>query len=108
MAMIRGPPQRRPIMAEETPIPTDDSTAIPPAPLPRTQAVFFARAGEKVRSKFPAGPGVYLFQDQAGRVLYIGKAKNLRARAGSYFLAAAAAGSRTGPLVRELYRVAFV
>ena len=64
-------------------------------PLPKTQAEFFARAAEKVRSKFPAVPGVYLFQDQAGRVLYIGKAKNLRARAGSYFLAAAADDQRT-------------
>src|SRR3990172_3584687 len=108
MAMIRGPPQRRPIMAEETPIPTDDSTAIPPAPLPRTQAEFFARAAEKVRSKFPAGPGVYLFQDQAGRVLYIGKAKNLGAGVGSYFLAAAAGDQRTSRLVKEAYDVDFL
>ena len=64
-----------------------------PSSLPKTQAEFFTRAWEKVRSKFPTGPGVYLFQDQAGRVIYIGKAKNLRSRAGSYFLAAAARGS---------------
>ncbi len=79
-----------------------------PQELPKTQAEFFARAGEKVRSKFSAGPGVYLFQDQAGRVLYIGKAKNLRARAGSYFLAAAAADQRTTLLVREAYDVDFI
>ncbi len=64
--------------------------------------------GEKVRSKFPAAPGVYLFQDQAGRVIYVGKAKNLRARAGSYFLAAAAADQRTCQLVREAYDVDFM
>src|SRR3954468_23393908 len=76
-----------------------------PAELPKTQAEFFGRAAEKVRSKFPAAPGVYLFQDKAGRVIYIGKAKNLRARVGSYFLAAAAHDQRTANLVREAYDV---
>jgi len=80
----------------------------PPVVLPKTQAEFFARAAEKVRGKFPNAPGVYLFQDQAGRVLYIGKAKNLRARVGSYFLAAAAGDQRTSQLVREVYDVDFV
>jgi excinuclease ABC subunit C len=80
----------------------------PPAALPKTQAEFFARAAEKVRGNFPNAPGVYLFQDQAGRVLYIGKAKNLRARVGSYFLAAAAGDQRTSQLVREAYDVDFV
>ncbi len=79
-----------------------------PVKLSKTQAEFFARAAEKVRSKFPSAPGVYIFQDQAGRVLYIGKAKDLRARAGSYFLAAAAEDQRTARLVREAYDVDFV
>lgn len=39
---------------------------------------------EKVRG-FPTGPGVYLMKDAAGNVIYVGKAKNLRARAASYF-----------------------
>jgi excinuclease ABC subunit C len=43
-----------------------------------------AGPAQKVR-KFPTGPGVYLMKDAQGRVLYIGKARNLRARAGSYF-----------------------
>jgi excinuclease ABC subunit C len=76
-----------------------------PAELPKSQAEFFARAAEKVRSKFPSAPGIYLFKDQADRVLYIGKAKNLRARAGSYFLSAAAADQRTANLVREAYDI---
>src|SRR5262249_62181753 len=33
----------------------------------------------------PRRPGVYLFRDRAGRVLYVGKATNLRARVCSYF-----------------------
>ncbi|TWU00097.1 UvrABC system protein C [Botrimarina colliarenosi] len=76
--------------------------------LPKTQPEFFARAAEKVRAKFPATPGVYLFQDQKGRVLYVGKAKNLRARAGSYFLKAAAEDKRTAQLVAEAYDIDFL
>ena len=59
------------VIQESTP--SGDSGAAP-LELPKTQAEFFSRAAEKVRSKFPHAPGVYLFQDQAGRVLYIGKA----------------------------------
>jgi excinuclease ABC subunit C len=58
-------------------------------------------AAKKVRD-FPASPGVYLMKDAAGRVIYIGKAKNLRARAGSYFLKAAAEDPRTTLLVPEI------
>ena len=59
------------------------------------------QAAEKARN-LPQKPGVYLMKDAAGRVLYVGKAKNLRARAGSYFLKAAAEDPRTAPLVREI------
>ncbi len=75
---------------------------------PKSQAEFFLRASEKVRTKFPATPGVYLFQDQAGRVLYIGKAVNLKARVSSYFLKAAALDSRTAQLVKEVYDVDYL
>ncbi len=39
---------------------------------------------EKLRA-LPRGPGVYLFRDAAGEVLYVGKAKSLRSRVRSYF-----------------------
>jgi len=58
-------------------------------------------AAKKARS-FPQTPGVYLMKDSAGRVIYVGKAKNLRSRAGSYFLKAAAEDHRTAALVREI------
>ncbi|MEM6655597.1 MAG: excinuclease ABC subunit UvrC [Planctomycetota bacterium] len=51
---------------------------------------------------------MYLFQDAKGRVIYIGKAKNLRARAGSYFLKAAAEDARTRDLVREAYDIDYM
>ena len=33
----------------------------------------------------PTNPGVYLYSDEQGEILYIGKAKNLRARVKNYF-----------------------
>ncbi|HEX5132643.1 MAG TPA: excinuclease ABC subunit UvrC [Candidatus Krumholzibacteria bacterium] len=35
--------------------------------------------------RFPSDPGVYLFKDEAGRILYVGKAQSLRTRIRSYF-----------------------
>ena len=58
-------------------------------------------AARKVRA-FPQTPGVYLMKDAAGRVIYVGKAKNLRSRAGSYFLKAAELDRRTADLVLEI------
>lgn len=67
----------------------------------------YLRAATKVR-EFPQTPGVYLMKDLAQRVIYIGKAKNLRARAGSYFLKAAAEDRRTAELVREICDIDFI
>lgn len=39
----------------------------------------------RLTERLPRGPGVYLFRDAGGRVLYVGKATNLRARVRSYF-----------------------
>ena len=65
------------------------------------------RAAAKVR-EFPQTPGVYLMKDAVGRVIYVGKAKSLRARAGSYFLKAAAEDRRTAELVREIADIDFI
>ncbi len=40
---------------------------------------------ENQLKELPAKPGVYLFRDKAGEVLYVGKAKSLRSRVRSYF-----------------------
>ena len=37
-------------------------------------------------SDIPTDPGVYLYRDEAGQIIYVGKAKNLRSRVKSYFL----------------------
>src|SRR5512145_2218875 len=90
--------------------PSPDAFPQPEAPsdLPKSQVEFFLRAAEKVRTKFPDTPGVYLFQDKLGRVIYVGKAKNLKARASHYFLKAAAEDSRTAQLVSEAYDIDFL
>src|SRR5580700_6591717 len=62
---------------------------------------------EKVKL-FPASPGVYLMKDAQGRVLYVGKAKNLRNRAGHYFTKAAAEDARTADLVKLIADVDFL
>jgi len=64
-------------------------------------------AAEKVRS-FPHAPGVYLMKDAAGRVIYVGKAKDLRSRAGSYFLKAALEERRTARFVPEIRDIDFI
>lgn len=62
---------------------------------------------EKVK-QFPAGPGVYIMKDEQGRVLYVGKAKNLRNRAGHYFTQAAAIDLRTCDLVKLIRDIDFL
>ncbi len=56
---------------------------------------------EKVKM-FPTTPGLYLMKDAQGRVIYIGKAKNLRARAGSYFQKGAADDPRIKDWIGEV------
>jgi len=55
---------------------------------------------EKIRT-LPTQPGVYLYKNAEGEVIYVGKAKNLRARVRSYLLEAAQANAKTGSLMRE-------
>ena len=62
---------------------------------------------EKVKT-FPDAPGVYLMKDAQGRVIYVGKAVNLRNRAGSYFSSTAAVDQRTANLVPEIADLDFI
>ena len=54
----------------------------------------------KIRT-LPTSAGCYLYKNAEGEVIYVGKAKNLRARVRSYFLAANQMNQKTGSLMRE-------
>lgn len=53
----------------------------------------------------PAGPGVYLWKDREGAVLYVGKARSLRGRVRSYFTGDHAASPKNQLLVRLIHDV---
>jgi excinuclease ABC subunit C len=61
----------------------------------------------KIRT-IPTLPGCYLYKNAEGEVIYVGKAKNLRARVRSYFLAANQANAKTGTLMREAVDVDYI
>ncbi|HUG19322.1 MAG TPA: excinuclease ABC subunit UvrC [Planctomycetaceae bacterium] len=64
-------------------------------------------ARDKVKS-FPSGPGVYLMKDAQERVIYIGKAVNLKSRVISYFTKAAEIDRRTADLIHAIADVDFI
>jgi excinuclease ABC subunit C len=62
---------------------------------------------QKIRT-LPTKPGCYLYKNAEGEVIYVGKAKNLRARVRSYFLEASQANAKTGTLMREAVDVEYI
>jgi excinuclease ABC subunit C len=56
----------------------------------------------EIADLLPESPGVYLFKDAAGNILYVGKAASLRSRVRSYFLESSWVNAKTGSLAREI------
>ena len=56
----------------------------------------------------PFAPGVYLYKDAGGRVIYVGKAKSLRNRVRSYFLEDNLADIKTGTLISEARDIDYI
>src|SRR3954466_5317017 len=62
---------------------------------------------EKV-AQLPTQPGVYLYKDGEGKVLYVGKAKSLRSRVRSYFNEDRLAEAKTGTLIAEARDIDYI
>jgi len=62
---------------------------------------------QKIRS-IPASPGVYLYKNAEGDVIYVGKAKSLRHRVSSYFHESRVGDAKTGTLLREAVDVDYI
>src|SRR5205085_1104695 len=62
---------------------------------------------EKLKN-LPVSPGVYLHKDDTGKIIYIGKAKNLRNRVRSYFQSGRGHDRKTRELVRRISDLEFI
>jgi excinuclease ABC subunit C len=62
---------------------------------------------ERIKS-LPAKPGVYLFKDKEARVIYVGKAANLKHRVRSYFGAPSKLSSKVRRLVSNIQELEFI
>ena len=62
----------------------------------------------KAVKNLPSVPGVYLFKNTSGEVIYVGKAKRLRDRVGSYFHADLDPNSKTFALVERITDLEYV
>ena len=59
-------------------------------------------------SELPTGPGSYQFKDELGRIIYVGKAANLRSRVASYFVDPGLLHTRTAAMVNAATEVAWI
>ena len=72
--------------------------------------IFNNRPGEQLREKIlglPESPGVYMYLDKTGKVIYVGKAKRLKRRVSSYFNRLHDS-TRTNLLVRNIVDMRFI
>ena len=63
---------------------------------------------EEKLSNLPVSPGVYLHKDAGGKIIYIGKAKNLRNRVRSYFQSSRNHDGKTRELVKRIKDLEFI
>src|SRR5271156_6948587 len=59
-------------------------------------------------AQLPLSPGVYLYKDAGGRIIYVGKAKSLRLRVRSYFSEDKLGDIKTGTLIAEAREIDYI
>lgn len=68
----------------------------------------FQRFPKDEHRKLPHAPGVYKYLNSQGKIIYVGKAKDLRKRVSSYFLKSSTLSLKTDRLVRDTRAIEFV
>ena len=63
---------------------------------------------KETAATLPAAPGVYLYKNEAGEVIYVGKAKSLRDRVRSYFLDEKLGDAKTGGMLGEARDIEYI
>ncbi len=63
---------------------------------------------KETAATLPAAPGVYLYKNEAGEVIYVGKAKSLRDRVRSYFLDEKLGDAKTGGMLWEARDIEYI
>ena len=63
---------------------------------------------EGIIDNLPAKPGCYLMKDDSGKVIYVGKAVNLRSRVRSYFHRSAKHSPKVDELVRRIVDIEWI
>jgi excinuclease ABC subunit C len=67
-----------------------------------------SRNGYPDRSHLPTSPGVYIFKDDGDRVVYVGKAKNIRSRVANYFTKGGDGRPKIAELRERVARIDFI
>ncbi|MBN1905541.1 MAG: excinuclease ABC subunit UvrC [Deltaproteobacteria bacterium] len=75
--------------------------------IPFEQNRFDIKSGD-FKKEFPSDPGVYIFRDSAERVIYVGKAKNIKNRVSSYFNSPADMTPKTVMMVSKARFLEFI
>ena len=76
-----------------------------------TRAIDLTERFDRLRKRvkeLPERPGVYLHRNAAGEIVYVGKARNLRARVGSYVVGKGARDAKTMSLINEIDEIDYV
>ncbi len=87
---------------EEHAVPSDLPVSGADDPVDSGEVLISPTLQEKLDG-LPTDPGIYQYKDREGRVIYVGKAKNLRSRVRSYFQKGRPRDAKTQALVRRIY-----